>query len=346
MRSPYTVLGVSQTARADEIKSAYRQLAKTWHPDQKPDDPRAGMRFAEIAQAYKLLIDPDLRMKFDHGQIDARGRRKPGSNRGFSGNPFRAFYQARRAAGKVADAPNTDAGSQSGASPDDAGFDDMLARIFGKAAASKPTSAEQANSSTADGGKADAPGLDEDPLSALDELFARWKARHKTQSELPETRQQITISLETALTGYRGDIGFDGGLTATVTSPPGTIDGTEIRVASPDPSAQGDVLVTFRHAQHPRLRAAGAELYGEQAIGLAEAVLGGSFVFMCLDGPVRITIPEWSGSDTVLRVPGMGLPAANGERAALNVHLRVMLPEQPDSRLIEFIRSTRKSWFM
>lgn len=353
MRNPYTVLGVSKTARPEDIKSAFRQLAKSWHPDQKPDDPHAGVRFAEIAQAYKLLIDPDLRLKFDKGQIDARGRRRSATSDGFRANPFSGFRE-RRAAKESTTRTSETGTSQTQDAPDEASFEEMVVHIFGEAAARHARPDEPGKDEPGMGGKtgrrrADAPGLDEDPLAALDELFAKWKTRHhpgSAQSAMPPTRHQIDIPLETALIGYRGEIGFGDGQHVSFTSPPGTLDGTEIRVASPDPDAYGDALVTLRHAQHPTLRAVDADLHGEHAITLAEAVLGGSFVFMCLDGPVRITIPEWSGSDTVLRIPGKGLPATNGDRAALHVHLRVMLPEKPDSRLIDLMRSNRRSWFV
>ncbi len=348
MRNPYTVLGVTQTASVDEIKSAFRQLAKHWHPDQKPDDPRAGVRFAEIAQAYKLLMDSDLRIKFDKGEVDARGRRRPKPARGFSINPFSASRKSRsKTRAPKNDGEDTETQTQDAA--DEASFEEMVVHIFGEAAAKQARQSDQDTGSTNERKRADAPGLDEDPLDALDELFAKWKSRHHShaaQSDTPLTNQQIEIPLETALTGYRGEIVFGDVHTVSFTSPPGTLDGTEVRVPSPDPDAFGDILVTLRHAQHPRMRAAGADLHGEHAISLTEAVLGGSFVFMSLDGPVRITIPEWSGSDTVLRIPGKGLPSADGERAALHVHLRVLLPEKPDSRLIDLMRSNRRSWFM
>lgn len=348
MRSPYTVLGVTQTASEKEIKSAFRQLAKFWHPDQKPDDPRAGVRFAEIAQAYKLLMDPDLRVKFDQGEVDARGRRRPKPARGFTVNPFSASRKTRSKT-RAAKNDGEDTATQTQDAPDEASFEEMVAHIFGEAAAkhAHPTDEDPAGASGRK--RADAPGLDEDPLAALDELFTKWKSRHHsqaTQSEMLLTHHQIEIPLETALTGYRGEIGFGDVHSVSFTSPPGTLDGTEIRVTSPDPDAFGDAVVTLRHAQHPRLRAAGTDLHGEHAISLTEAVLGGSFIFMSLDGPVRITIPEWSGSDTVLRIPGKGLPSPDGERAALHVHLRVLLPEKPDSRLIDLMRSNRRSWFM
>src|SRR5690349_2870514 len=87
MRDPYTVLGVPRSASEKDIKSAYRKLAKKYHPDQNPDDPSAHGKFAEATNAYDLLNDIDKRAQFDRGEIDADGNPKfagfnPGSARG------------------------------------------------------------------------------------------------------------------------------------------------------------------------------------------------------------------------------------------------------------------------
>nr|CAX83990.1 DnaJ-class molecular chaperone [uncultured bacterium] len=97
MKDPYELLGVSRSATLGEIKSAYRKLARVWHPDSN-SDPKAEERFKEISSAYHLLSDPALRGRFDRGEIDAsgqekspfrsgpRGRARPGG--GFRGGPF------------------------------------------------------------------------------------------------------------------------------------------------------------------------------------------------------------------------------------------------------------------
>ena len=76
MRDPYTVLGVPRSASEKDIKSAYRKLAKKYHPDQNPDDPSAHGKFAEATNAYDLLNDADKRGQFDRGEIDAEGNPK------------------------------------------------------------------------------------------------------------------------------------------------------------------------------------------------------------------------------------------------------------------------------
>ncbi len=74
MKDPYAILGVTKSASADEIRRAYRKLAKELHPDARPDDKQAEERFKEVGQAFRLLSDPETRARFDRGEIDANGQ--------------------------------------------------------------------------------------------------------------------------------------------------------------------------------------------------------------------------------------------------------------------------------
>jgi DnaJ-class molecular chaperone len=76
MRDPYEVLGIARDATADQIRSAYRALAKTSHPDLHPGDKKAEERFKESSAAYELLSDEEKRRQFDRGEIDASGAPK------------------------------------------------------------------------------------------------------------------------------------------------------------------------------------------------------------------------------------------------------------------------------
>ncbi len=97
MRDPYEILGVAKTATADDIRKAYRKLAKKLHPDLNPGDKRAEEQFKEVAAANDLLSDPDKRRRFDAGEIDASGAEKAPPNAryyrdyaGESGHPYEA----------------------------------------------------------------------------------------------------------------------------------------------------------------------------------------------------------------------------------------------------------------
>lgn len=84
-RDPYQILGVSKTASAEEIKRAYRRLAKQYHPDLNPGRTDIEQRFKEISAAYALLSDSDKRARYDHGEIDANGTERAAGRAGGSG---------------------------------------------------------------------------------------------------------------------------------------------------------------------------------------------------------------------------------------------------------------------
>ena len=89
---PYSVLGVPRNAADDDLRAAYRKLAKALHPDFNPGDKQAEERFKKVASAYDILSDPAKRKRFDHGEIDAAGNERPpqyrpppGASRGGAG---------------------------------------------------------------------------------------------------------------------------------------------------------------------------------------------------------------------------------------------------------------------
>ena len=93
MPTPYEILGVAPSASADDIKKAYRKLAKKLHPDLNPGDKKAEERFKEVSAAYDIIGDADKRARFDRGEIDATGAERPQrefyrDHAGRSGNPY------------------------------------------------------------------------------------------------------------------------------------------------------------------------------------------------------------------------------------------------------------------
>jgi DnaJ-class molecular chaperone len=96
-KDPYEALGLKKTATADEIKKAYRKIARTSHPDLNPDDPAAEARFKAASAAYDLLKDPETRAKFDRGEIDATGAERQDRQfyREYAGSPENPYWQSR-----------------------------------------------------------------------------------------------------------------------------------------------------------------------------------------------------------------------------------------------------------
>ena len=117
MRDPYTVLGVDRSASEKEIKSAFRRLAKQYHPDQNPDNPKAKERFAEVNTAYEIVGDKVKRGQFDRGEIDNEGKEKFAGFAG-GGNPFAGMHQQQGG--------NPFGGNMGGA-------EDILKEMFGSA---------------------------------------------------------------------------------------------------------------------------------------------------------------------------------------------------------------------
>src|SRR5207253_5883520 len=138
MRDPYEVLGVSKGASPEDIKKAYRKLAKKLHPDSNKKDPKAATKFAELNGAYEIVGDEGKRKAFDRGEIDAEGKPRFQGFEGFGGRPggspfggregnFESFTWGpdgfRRSGSR--------GGSSGSAGGGGGGFEDILSQMFG-----------------------------------------------------------------------------------------------------------------------------------------------------------------------------------------------------------------------
>ncbi|MDN2567934.1 DnaJ domain-containing protein [Aquibium sp. A9E412] len=308
MRDPYDVLGVSKDASTKDIKSAYRKLAKTYHPDQKPDDPKAKERFAEIGQAYEILRDDKTRKAYDRGEIDAEGKPRYEGFEGFrgggraGGDPFAGF---RRAGGGPGGAHFEFRTAGTGDDPfSDA---DIFSQIFGQAF-------QQGAGRTAGGGR-----------------------RTQAPPGAGDINATLDVDLEDIANAGKVTAVFPDGRKIAVKLPRYVEDGQTIRLkgqgAETPFGTRGDALVRIRIKPHARFRVEGRDLHVDLPVALRDAVLGGKVAVDTPSGKVALTLPAWSSSDRRLRLKGRGLPLKTGGAGDLYAHVRIMLPEGGDAEL-------------
>jgi DnaJ-class molecular chaperone len=315
MRDPYEVLGVPRTASQDDVKKAFRRLAKKLHPDANKNDAKAAVKFAELNAAYEILGEEDKRKAFDRGEIDAEGKPRfqgfegfGGQRGGFGREGFETFTwgpEGVRRSGHGAGG----AGGAGGFG----GIDEILKNMFGDAARGRD-------------------------FGAQFEDFA-------PPTRGPDASVQITITLAEAAKGGSRRVHLPNGKEVEVKIPAGLADGQQIRLkgqgfAGPSGRA-GDALITVNIAPHPYLKPEGANLRVEVPITLYEAVLGGKVRVPTLDGAVELAIPPGTNAGRTFRLKGKGLPAKSG-RGDLYAAVRIVLPEGGDPDLDELMRKWRE----
>lgn len=310
MRDPYEVLGVAKNASAKDIKSAFRKLAKKYHPDQNPDDPNAKERFAEANQAYEIVGDEKKRAAFDRGEIGPDGKpRFQGFEQAAGGDPFGGF---RRYSTGPGGSRFEFRSSTAGADPfGGGGADDIFSEIFGQAFSQRPGRGAGAGAS---------PRAGSDINATLD------------------------VSVEDVATAAKVNAIFPDGRKIAVKLPTYVEDGQTIRLkgqGEQGPGGAGDALVKIRFAKHSRYRVEGRDLHVDVPVSLEDAVLGAKVAVETPTGKLAVTIPAWTSSDKVLRLRGRGLPKKGGAHADLYAHMRVMLPEGGDSDLEALMRKRR-----
>ena len=335
MRDPYSVLGVDKRADEKAIKSAFRKLAKKYHPDQHPDDKSAQNRFAEIGQAYEILGDKEKRARFDRGEIDAEGKERAfadpfGGRGGFSGfgrggfandGSGSPFGGARRARG----------GSTA---------EDILSELFGRGGmgGGMGGGAGGGMGGSAAGGS---------PFGrAGGDPFAGAAQRTRRGADV---EVELPVTIEEAIEADRATATLPDGRRLAVKLPQGVRDGQTIRLkgqgeAGPGGGPKGDARVTVRLKPHPLYRVDGDHLHVALEVPLEDAVLGAKLPVQTPSGRVAVTVPPMTGSDRTFRLKGRGLPKdENGARGDLMVDVRVMLGEDPDGRLAALMRERREA---
>jgi curved DNA-binding protein len=304
----YKTLGVPRTASHDELRTAFRKLARQYHPDVAKDKKRSEEKFKEINEAYEVLGDKEKRAKYDQLGADWKdggAKRPPGSG----GEAFRT-HSWRSGPG----AENYEFGGT--------GFSDFFEQVFGRRGAAAEPETEKGQ---------DAEGvimvtLEEAMSGAIRAVSVR----------------RNTVCAECHGSGAQGRqvcpaCGGAGQVSATqdykVKIPPGVRDGQRLRVSGRGEPGQGggppgDLYLRVRMASHPDFRVEGGDLYYDLDLAPWEAALGASVSIPTLSGPVSIKIPPATQTGQRLRVRGRGLPGREGAQGDLYVVARIQMPKE------------------
>src|SRR6516162_4660590 len=306
MRDPYEVLGVPRGASALAIKSAYRKLAKKYHPDANKNDPKAAARFSELNSANEIIGDDEKRKQFDRGEIDAEGKPR------FQGFP--GGGPGGRAGGFETHTFRTGGGFGGGG-----GFEDILNSMFGGAAA-RGGARRGAGGST----------FEFDPGTIALDL---------------DVSVSMAVSLEEAVKGAEKRVRLPTGKELNVKIPAGVVAGQQIRLKGQGETAPGhppgDLLITVNIAPHPFFKVDGSDLRLDLPITLYEAVLGGKVRVPTLGSAVELSIPKNTSSGRIFRLKGKGLPKTGGA-GDLFVTTRIMLPDGNDAELEQLMQKWRE----
>jgi DnaJ-class molecular chaperone len=302
MTDPYTVLGVSRTASDDEIRKAFRKLAKKHHPDLNPGDKAAEAKFKEISQANDILSDAEKRRRFDAGEIDATGQEMP--PRGFYRDHAGGFGGAKY--------------ERSGGEEAFVDMGDIFSDMFGRARGGR---AGPGGFSFRSGG---AEGFDMGGMPVTYSLRVPFLAAArggKQRVNLPD--------------GKTLDIDIPEGTTDGQTL---RLKGQGMPGAKGQPA--GDAYVEIRVQPHPFFEPRDNDIHVELPVTVTEAALGGKVKVPTVGGAVMLNIPAGSNTGKSLRLKGRGLlDRKTQQRGDQYVKLKVVLPDAPDDKLKQFLES-------
>jgi DnaJ-class molecular chaperone len=331
-RDYYEVLGVGRGASADEIKTAYRRLARKYHPDLNPGDAEAEAKFKELSEAYEVLADAEKRKVYD--QFGREGLR---AGAGAGGGP-----------GGFGGAGGPGAGpggfrytwSGPGGGPP---FEDVAFEAFG--------------------GSRGGGSIFEDLFSRIRGMGGRGAGgARRPRGPVPgqDLESEITIPFEQAVHGVRTSLtvqrpGGDGGARPErieVRIPPGVRDGQRLRLkgqGAPSPAGgpPGDLYLRVRVLPHPYFRREGDDLHVELPLSVTEAALGATVEVPTIRGRASLRIPPGTASGQRLRLKGQGLERPGGKgRGDQYCTVRIVPPKDlsdEQRRLFESLRETERA---
>ncbi len=305
----YKILGVSKNASEKEIKSAYRKLARKYHPDVNTEDPEAETRFKEINEAYEVLGDPDKRTKYDQlGTNWHRWQQQGGRSQDFDWSQWATGPAGQRVHTQYVNMEDLEDlfGGGGGGSP----FSDFFTSIFGGGM----------------GGRTSQPG------------GGGFNYRTARPQRGQDMEQEVEISLTEAYHGTTRLLEKDG-RRLQVKIPAGAKTGTKVRMrgeggGSATGGQSGDLYLRVKVAPDPRFERNGSDLTATIPVDLYTAVLGGEVKVNTLSGEVNLKIPAGSQNGQTFRLRGKGMPKLGKKEqygdlyAKLNVRLPTDLTDK------------------
>lgn len=304
-RDYYQVLGISRTASADDIKKAYRRLARQVHPDLHSGSKKSEMekKFKELNEAHEVLSDPEKRKKYD--QYGAQWEQAE------------AFERARQQAGARAYS-----GGEAGAAFGGEGFSDIFENLFG---------------GRGRGGAPRGSASQGEDLETEAELTLREVLTGVTKRvNLMEPTPCITCQGKRTIRGRQCQACLGSGSvleskTIEVKIPAGVQDGTRMRVAGKgqpgmNGGTRGDLYLHVTIAPDRVFQRHGSDLHVILPVWPWEAALGAEVMAPTLGEPVRVKIPPGSQAEGKLRLKGKGLPTASGSHGDLLLILQIAMP--------------------
>jgi DnaJ-class molecular chaperone len=313
MKDLYAILGVSKTASQDDIKKAYRKLAKQYHPDLNPGNASAEQTFKEISQAYDILSDADKRKRYDAGEIDASGQEQ--AARGGAGTKAGAgggFYRSYSSSARSQKYRHFDFGEEFSA-------EDIFADLFGGGFRAGDTGGDKG------AGKAGA-----------------GRAGPKLRGD--DVNYSVPVGFIEAANGARKRVRLASGETVDVNVPQGSEDGDTLRLKGKGKPGfgggeAGDAFIKLNVQPHTYFTRDGKDIYLDLPITLLEAIEGGVVTVPTLRGSVSMRIPPKSSSGKTLRLRGRGVhPRGDDEAGDQYVKLKIVLPEDVDEDLTKCVR--------
>ncbi len=331
---PYEILGVNRDATADEIKKAYRTLARKYHPDANPDDPEAEHHFKEVAQAYEVLSNPELRDRYDRfGSPDGFDFGNPFGGSGGLGDLFDAFFGAGGSPfGNRGRGPS---GPPRGPDLEVLATLEFTEAIFG---VQHDVTVRTAISCDECGGSGALPGTE---ATTCPDCSGTGELRTVRQTMLGQIVQATVCRrcqgqgkvVETPCPECRGEGRKVLDKTYTVDVPAGVDSGSTLRLTGrgavgPRGGQAGDLYVKIKVEPHPYFQRQGYDLIHDLPITMSQAALGHHLSYETLDGLEDLVIPKGTQSGRIFRLRHRGVPHVEGRgRGDLLVRAIVTTPQ-------------------